>query len=275
MVRHAIVIGAMKAGTTTLYNLLSQHPQISVSNLKETDFFLKRNFHKGPEWYERRFDHSKDVSIDVSPNYVKYRSFPGVAERVRDLYPDVKLIFIARDPVERAISQYKHQKLQVEGRLGDEKSDSYAIIRHAVEVSSYGEQIDHWYKFFNKEQFLFIEFETMIEGPRKTIEDVCAFLGVENVWQELTALGTSNSSLENAVLPSWLYKMRSTGLGKKAKELLPRGAVNRLKATLSGKPNSADFRLEQEILDAMKVSLRTDIQHFRKITGVRGSGWVV
>jgi hypothetical protein len=104
-----IVIGAMKCGTTTLYRMLAEHPDIGMSRDKEPDFFIvEKNFRRGPQWYSDQFDHSARLHGEASPNYSKAEAFAGVPERIRSHCRGVRLIYAVRDPVVRFLSQYRH-----------------------------------------------------------------------------------------------------------------------------------------------------------------------
>ena len=102
-------IGAQKAGTTTLYNLLIQHPQIYLPiNKKELHFFdVEENYNKGTLWYlTKYFSKIKNESAigEVTPSYCYY---PKTPKRIFEQFgPDIKFIFILRNPVQRAVSLY-------------------------------------------------------------------------------------------------------------------------------------------------------------------------
>ena len=97
-----IIIGAMRAGTTALADLLSRHPEIGMSRLKETDYFIaEKNFSRGPVWYQSLFPMDRPIRGEASPNYAKSDVFAGVPQRIHAARPDVRLIYIVRDPVER------------------------------------------------------------------------------------------------------------------------------------------------------------------------------
>ncbi len=105
----AVVIGAQKAGTTSMYLYLRNHPDICVSSQKECNFFSdEANYRKGIQWYEGQFDRPSLVCADVSPDYTKGDS-NAVAARLHGYAPEARLIYILRDPVERLVSHYLHK----------------------------------------------------------------------------------------------------------------------------------------------------------------------
>ena len=111
MLPNLIIIGAMKCGTSALHQYLDQHPDIAMSKEKELDFFIEdRNWRKGLDWYRSMFPDSGVVRGEASPDYTHYPAIPGVPERMHTVVPGAKLIYMVRDPVERMLSQYMHNR---------------------------------------------------------------------------------------------------------------------------------------------------------------------
>jgi len=87
-----IIIGAMKAATTSLHYYLNLHPQISMSREKELNFFVKKqNWRKGIAWYKSNFNSKEQLAGEASPNYTNFPFFKGVPERMHAVVPDIKL----------------------------------------------------------------------------------------------------------------------------------------------------------------------------------------
>ncbi|RLF35719.1 MAG: sulfotransferase, partial [Thermoplasmata archaeon] len=104
MLPNFVIAGPPKSGTTSLLFYLERHPDVFVIN--EPHFF-SRNYEKGIEWYESLFEkHKKEKAVgEKSPSYF---FDPKVPLRIKKHIPDVKLIFIFRDPIKRAYSEYWH-----------------------------------------------------------------------------------------------------------------------------------------------------------------------
>lgn len=100
-----IIPGAMKAGTTSLYEYLQQHNEIGRSLLKEVKYFDTNQYGNGWRWYRAHFP-IHGVSIDASTSYLLYKE---VAERIARFIPNARIIVLLRDPAERAWSHYRHQ----------------------------------------------------------------------------------------------------------------------------------------------------------------------
>ncbi|NMP33061.1 sulfotransferase domain-containing protein [Thalassotalea sp. M1531] len=183
------IIGAQKAGTTQLSALLSQHDEICLSEPKEPDFFT-RNYDKGFDWYKSLFNNPDKCLIDASTSYTS-RPLPelyekdqaesnnplvGVPERIFKASPDAKLIYIVRNPVKRVYSGYWHQVT-----AGYEQRPLIQAIEESSyykRFSKYAEQLQHYLEYFPKENVLVVEFEELIEEPKKVVNQCLSFMGI-------------------------------------------------------------------------------------------------
>jgi len=163
-------IGAQKAGTTWLHRGLQQHPALCLPEIKETHFFeTKAYFSKGRDWYLKHFRHATPEQIcgEVNPGYLwtatpvvdgivwpsEYRE--NIPHRVFDILgPELKLIVMLRNPVERAISAYIHHISK--GRLspdGDRRRDFQRLgIAH---VGFFSTHIKRWLEVYPMSSFSF------------------------------------------------------------------------------------------------------------------------
>src|SRR5687767_12965591 len=104
-----VVIGAQKCGTSGLHYYLGLHPEISTSEPKELNFFIaERNWPRGLDWYRSRFDGAAKVRVDASPNYSAYPQHTGVPERMADVIPSARLLYMVRDPIDRIAAHWVH-----------------------------------------------------------------------------------------------------------------------------------------------------------------------
>ncbi len=205
-----LIIGAQKGGTTSLYAYLVEHPDIATARRKEVHYF-DQHYQHGPRWYQANFPttlykqlhettrHQQFMTGEASPEYLFY---PRTAEKVSSLLPNVKLIALLRNPVERAYSQYRHNlrwghepktlsfqdALTMEatrtesGRIQAEQDALYhnfAYQRAAYLARGlYAEQLKHWLRYYQHEQILLIKSEDFYQDPRATYEETLAFLGL-------------------------------------------------------------------------------------------------
>jgi len=200
-----IVIGAQKAGTTSLFYYLSQNPRLVPSNKKEVHYFdggLDPNhddYLRGESWYRSHFPTAylkkdKRIPFEATPSYLFH---PDVPQRIHQLIPDVKMIVLLRNPTDRAISQYFHEcrkyreKLSItdalemeEERLkpilekGDYKNP--AFFRYSYKLRGhYFEQLTRYYNYFNKKQFLILNSEYFFSQTEPALEKIFNFMQVD------------------------------------------------------------------------------------------------
>ena len=109
MLPEFLIIGAQKSGTTSLYNYLTQHPMVGTAFEKEVRYF-NNHFDKGLNWYKAHFPlrirSSQFMTGEGEPSYLPH---PVAPQRVYELVPQVKLIVMLRNPVDRAFSHYQHR----------------------------------------------------------------------------------------------------------------------------------------------------------------------
>ncbi|MFD0689286.1 sulfotransferase family protein [Actinomadura fibrosa] len=199
-----LVSGAPKAGTTALHAALARHPALYMSPVKEPKFFLTDGpppARGGPgdaqtyrEHVWRRADYEA-LFDDAPPGTLRGESTPfylydrDAQRRIRELIPDARLIAILRDPVERAHSNWTHlwsaglEPIDDVVRACAEEERrieaGWAAFWHYVRLGRYGEQLDHLFTLFPREQVLVLRYRELLEDPGRTLDRICAFLGVE------------------------------------------------------------------------------------------------
>jgi Sulfotransferase family len=200
-----LIIGAPKAGTTALHAALATHPVLYMSPVKEPKFFLNAgpppSRGGGPgdiqTWREhvwRREDYEA-LFAGAPPGHLRAESTPfylydhAAQRRIRDLIPNVAMIAMLRDPVERAHSNWAHLWSAGLDPIGDfvkacadedrRVAAGWAQFWHYTRLGRYGEQLEHLYTVFPKEQVLVLRYRDLVDAPVQTLDQICAFLGVE------------------------------------------------------------------------------------------------
>ncbi|NEP91018.1 MAG: tetratricopeptide repeat protein [Okeania sp. SIO2C2] len=192
-----IIIGSQKSGTTSLANYINQHPQVLPAIKKETHFWSGQ-FNRGIDWYLAHFPpipkSQNFITGEATPNYlVSYK----VAKRIYNLLPNIKLLVIFRNPVDRTISQYHHwRRLNWEERSfevainmeleilestpkqpqGDQKY--WQLPGNYIGRGVYIEFIQKWMEVFPRAQFLILRGEDLYQAPDNTMKQVFGFLGL-------------------------------------------------------------------------------------------------
>lgn len=216
--------GAQKAGTTTLYDILKHHSQICLSNIKETKYFLlgqeKIDVH---EYKKKYFNPISDFQIygDIDPEYLYY---PDTAKKIYNtLGPDVKFIFMLRNPVDRAYSHYwmsyrrgfETESFERAIELESERlknADDFTLWHQTyMDRGYYYRQIERYLKYYDVSQMKFVLFEEFIHNQGEIIKDILDFLGVDQDDKFLENLKVK-SNAGNLPKYKWLSKVHGQPL---------------------------------------------------------------
>jgi hypothetical protein len=173
-----IVIGPMKAGTTSLHHYLAAHPDIFMTRHKEPDYFVEeKSWSRGLAWYRSLFADGTRSAVrgESSTSYTKSLRFPGVAERMSRHFPDLKLIYLVRDPLLRAASHVLH------AYEGTSTTPTPQELRndHVLACSDYALQLGEYAKYFNLEQVLIVFTDDLLHHRDATYRRIVRFLDVE------------------------------------------------------------------------------------------------
>lgn len=173
-----IVIGAMKAGTTTLFEHLRRHPSLFMADPKEPNYFsIDEVYARGPEWYHGLFAGAGDDQLcgEASPSYTRYPRFPETPARMAEGAPHAKLIYLMRHPVDRFYSNYVFDR-----SFGHREPlrDTLTERPYVLETSRYLTQIRRYLEHFPREQMLCLLLDDLKADPAGVLAQVARFLGV-------------------------------------------------------------------------------------------------
>ena len=206
-----LIIGAPRCGTTSLFYYLAEHPQIVPSATKELHFF-DDHYAKGMRWYRAQFpttvqkyyaEHMRKRDFFTGEATPAYLFYPHAAERIAKALPNVKLIVLLRNPVDRAFSHYwllsrvnketlsfeeaikreqakigsERERILVEANRASQEYRQFSYLTQGM----YVDQLQHWMKYYPREQFLVLKSEDMYSNPAETIQQTLAFLGLPNL----------------------------------------------------------------------------------------------
>lgn len=175
-----LIIGAMKAGTTSLWHYLRAHPQVFMPDLKEFQFFSdNRRWVEGMGWYRDHFQAAGGAVAlgEASTGYTKFPRPAGVPARIYEALPNVRLVYVVRDPIERIQSHYLHSVHK--RREARPLADAVHATPAYLAISRYRTQIDQYLEFFPREQLLVITAEELRINRVATLHRVFGFIGVD------------------------------------------------------------------------------------------------
>ncbi|MFO8165222.1 MAG: sulfotransferase family protein [Thermodesulfobacteriota bacterium] len=270
-----IVIGAAKCATTSFHYYLDQHPDITMSRVKEINFFSShRNWRKGSDWYQRHFDANSAIRGESSVGYTFYPFYCGVAQRMHALIPKAKLIYSIRDPIERIISNYIHsvsdgnERRPIEIALADFDNCVY------ISKSKYFMQLEQYLAFYHPEDILIVTVEEMMKKRVETLRGVFRFLEIDDTFVTARFFTVKHRTSQ---------KRQKNAIGlflKRLSETPPAGLFSadfrRRIGKIVYRPFSAPLAkpiLNDELRLKLVEYLEPDVEALREFTGRRFKSW--
>jgi Sulfotransferase domain len=277
-----LLIGAMKAGTTSLYHYLNAHPQVATPRYKAPEFFVaEANWHRGIDWYRRQFPPVGPEVLAVgeaSNAYTKYPRFQGVPKRIASVLPEVRLLYAVRDPLARMRSHY--QTRVAEGSEKAAFAEAVFADHIYLDYSRYALQIEQYLEHLPREQLLVITAEDLRESRDATMQGVYEFIGVD------PALAPANLDREfyqtkdrsHSLIPLRVRKglKRRFPATRRFKELESdvNRAVRRLTRRGEQRPAAAmPFVIPDDVRARLVAELEDDVSRLRKYMGPDFDGW--
>lgn len=173
-----IIIGAMKAATSTLADQLSQQDDIFITKPKEPSFFAQDAvFAKGWDWYARLFSSANtgDLKGEASTDYTKRPTYPDVINRMRACGVKPKIIYIIRNPLERARSHFLHEVSQ--GVMSGTLEEAFATYPELETYGRYGDQISPYVEEFGVDSIYLTSLEQIKQNPDDELARVGQHIG--------------------------------------------------------------------------------------------------
>jgi hypothetical protein len=269
-----IVIGAARSGTTSFFEYLRLHPEIYMAPAKELIFFWER-WHLGIDWYESQFAGAGDAKAigEASPGYTIYPARRGVAERIARTLPDVKLIYLMRDPVARIHSNYKFRyALATENRPINEALVSDPTY---MWMSSYALQINEYLRFFDRSRILLLLNEDLRDRREATLQKTFSFLGVDDTWEPPNIATEYNPP--RPMRPRPAFRLLGDAIIRTRLlfgwEYAPAQLPERLRPYISKPIDPALMRMSDDLRRAMSDVLRADVAKLAELMPPGFDGW--
>jgi hypothetical protein len=302
------IVGAAKAGTTSLYEYLKQHPGIYFSPVKEPNYFstdidvnefssayrkntfldvdayfsdlplkpLQLTYVRKEEHYQMLFEGvtSKKVIGEASTSYLVSEV---AAKSIREYNPEAKIIAVLRNPISRAFShylmalRYGHTRLSFREALEkDINTEPKGIGKSEMflEFGMYATQLKRYYEVFPESQVKVIFFENLVENPDEVLKEVQAFLNVENMKLDT---GRSHNEAKIPKFPLINKIVAQSGLKKILKAMVKGKTIEKLKSTMfdSGKGKRINEKDKKLLID----SYENEIDELAAMTKTDLSHW--
>ena len=293
-----LVFGAAKSGTTSVYKYLQQHPDILMSSFKEPGFFAFEGEHpilKGPgaqkwvdrwvvtevEAYQKLFENYQGEKAigDASPYYIYYEKTPY---NIKKHVPDMKLIAVLREPVERAFSNYvwairdrAESLTDFAEALAVEESrikDNWGPKWHYKNQGFYYQQLKPYYDLFPREQIKIYLYDDFVSNSVAVMQDMFSFLEVDANFQP--NMGKKHNTSKLTKNKSWQQFLDKPNLIKSVfKPFLPERFRYNLKQNAKEK-NSYKPKLDNKIRQQLQAEYRDDILKLQDLIQQDLSKWL-
>jgi hypothetical protein len=280
------IIGAPKGGTTSLHAYLDRHPEIQMSANKEPRFFA------GPENgvpyppgrvtsradYEALFDPGIPVRGEASTDYATHPRRSGAPERIKELIPGAKFIYLVRDPFARTISHYKMRVAVLGERRSfpDALADLHDPTSPYVWPSMYASQLALYLEHFPSEQILVVDQADLFERRRRTLREIFRFLEVdESIDCEEFDEVHSDGSAWRAVSPKYLRFVDRFVIPPL--RWVPADLRRSVRAAVESRlwPAVETPRLDGALLTSLRELYADEVEKLRALTGKSFSSWSV
>jgi hypothetical protein len=266
-----LIIGAMRAGTTSLHRDLQAHPDLFLPELKEPEALCDPDVLAPTKRraYEHLFRRAAPAQLcgEASTAYTKRPDHEGVAARARALLgPDLRLIYMVREPLARARSQHHHE-------IGD-RTTTLPIGRaireqpRFVDYSRYAMQLEPWLDAFPAEQIKIVRFEAYVADRAAEVAAVCRFLGVDPARQPADALTrVYNKTAGRPSTTPWSRRFINGQVWyeEHLKPYLPYGLRRRAAALLLPAAPPAAERFDQATEAYLAAALGDDVGRFEAL----------
>lgn len=270
-----MIVGAQKAGTTSLHKYLCEHPEIEGHFTIEFSYFIV------DEEFEKGFDHAVDTFYKLeNPNpkvlLAKSALFSRDEKAICRLHehnPDAKLIFLIREPVARAYSSFTFEKMNGGMHKRDfseiteaierykSKKEEGSMYRILVNLGLYANHLEDIYKYFPKKQVKIILFEELKKDPEKVCHEVFNFINVDaDFLPNIHKTHNKTKVVRSEGIAQLLLNLRTKnpGLKNMVKRILPYSTFDKLRTTI------LDFNKKEGKKDPMTEDTRADLKKFFK-----------
>lgn len=295
--RYLIIAGTTKAGTTSLYKYLCDHPKVCKPRRKEIRFFLDENyplkriysFTNGLNKYNEFFKGCNDnmVRLDVTPDYLYSGKTP---ERIKHSLSDVKFIFSLRNPIERLISWYRFSiqnyfisrdmpfKEYVQWQIETERQYNRSQHQLALEQGRYFRYLKKYYEIFNGNDILIIFFEQLKENPIVVMKKICNFSGINEDFYNNYDFKVHNPTynirypLLNRIYKEVSFYLRKTFFKRDNIRNLFKNIKTNLDSIylrINTERNSKNIEIDDETMKFLLDYYREDIQKLEDLTGIK------
>ncbi len=271
-----LIIGSAKCGTSSLHWYLAAHPEIHMSDVKELKYFHDPDWDEKLDTYASFFDGNAAIRGESTPSYTLHPLSPDIPERIAATVPDVKLIYLVRDPIKRTLSHFS-ERTQVWHRDSFERDfgDIEDPYNPYVAGGSYATQVERYLSVFSGEQLLVVDQAELLATRPETLREIFRFLGVDEDFSSPRHDVVHNPGHRKV---RWRQTGRRLALSRTAasvRRVVPEGPrkvlfapAKRLTTRRIEPP-----RMDDATLDRLRDAFRPEVERLRELTGKQFASW--
>ena len=281
------IVGAPKAGTTSLFHYLNEHPQVEMSSQKEPDYFSDNAIHEQGIYYAKNRVNTLDKyeslfeqkeSVVYGEGSVSYLFYDNVAEDIKNYNPNAKIIIMLRNPIERAFSHYL-----MDYRLGlisdsfeniiSKKSNhknAHLFYQQYIEVSKYANQVQRYLDFFDKENILLIDYGDFKKNVSETVDQAYHFLDISSMFNPNINTQYNSFTMPKNKVIRFIYSF--VFLRKMLNLLFPVYLLNVIRDFLFKSDKKPE--LLKETRAQLRILFNDDIKKLKEVLGKDYSKWI-
>jgi hypothetical protein len=265
-----IIIGAQKCGTTYLASALSSHPEVCFSSVKEPFYFNKPEESGNLKEYHDLFSPEEgQICGEASTHYTFLPIYSNTATRIKKHNPNVKLIYIMRDPFKRMLSLYRFKRI----RLETSEDFEYDVMHDPeyLHVSRYYTQLVPYLSLFDKRQIMPIVFEEFVENERKHLVEVARYLSIDEGYYKNEKLDfDKNESTDRGRPPSYIHFIRR--VSRPFQHLVSSQIIDQVKKLFYKQDAAPSF--SSDFKNKVKKSFEGDVDQIeKKVLGRKIDHW--
>ncbi|WP_179348056.1 sulfotransferase domain-containing protein [Winogradskyella pacifica] len=266
-----MIIGAMKSGTTSLHDYLGKHPDIFTTEVKEIHYFADSNYKKyNLEWYKNHFVSEKKL-VGTSPqSYTKRHNelYKNIPERLHKTLPNIKLIYILRDPLDR----YKSHLLENYYGLLKKQIDFSNDMRNPEYTSCYHYQLNEYLKYFDLSQIHILTLEDLKSKRLETLNSVFDFLNVRHL-EDDTIFDFISNSKDDKTLPISIARKLPLRILNKLSPIFYQKIIRSSYFQNRFKKNVNRILPSEQETNRLKTVFRQDVVKLKELTGNSFDHW--
>lgn len=287
---NAIIIGAGRSGTTTLYKYLENHPEVCFSDIKEVHYFSIEDLYKRREKYYHSFwKHCKNEKINTAADtYLLIDK--NAPQRIVEYNPEMKIIIILRNPAERAWSSFQYAKNN--GYISKNTSfiqsvnkEEFHILNSDITVqnnlcnvwqSMYYEHISYWAEFFPRDNILILKTSDLKNHTTSLLKQLSDFLNIDDFKIEDIEIEANKSAKTKSIALQQFLLNRNNPFRRALRKILPEKIKQKIlhsgiteKISSLNRTETSYTQISEEDRKYVNELLKKDIKRSESVFGIR------